>query len=212
MSDSNKLRAARDQLKAEREQIIEAAIEAGTAIRVPVSITQHGGDIEEVKQRLTEELRRKGEKREIFFDECTIFTGVPRAPGYFQRSGTKVDQPPEEPRTRPDGQALRASDDFRAQDHRPPQADAPTTEPRRVRATIKLPDDTSPQGEIAEGSYQVVGDDMVLVRDARGNPLGRVTLKPGEDPEAAARQLLKSKTTGSSNFWGPLQYPPNSIH
>jgi hypothetical protein len=53
---------------------------------------------------------------------------------------------------------------------------------------------------------------MVLVSDASGNPLGRVTLNPGEDPEAAARQLLKSKTTGSSNFYGPLRYGPNSIH
>ena len=53
---------------------------------------------------------------------------------------------------------------------------------------------------------------MVLVSDASGNPLGRLTLKPGEDPETAARQLLKDKSGSTGNFWGPLRYRTPSIH
>jgi len=210
-TDPAKLKAARDQLRKEREDIINNAIEAGTAVRVSVGVTQHGGDIMQEKERVTEELRRKGERREIYFDELVIETGVPRSREYFERSGANIDQSPEQPRPRP-GEAIRAPDALRAQYQRPPQADAPATEPRQVRATIELPHEASPQGTIAEGTYQVVGNDMVLVRDSRGNPLGRVTLKPGEDPEAAARQLLKSKATGSGNFYGPLRYGPTSIH
>jgi len=208
MSDSNKLRAARDQLKAEREQIIEAAIEAGTAIRVPVSITQHGGDIEEVKQRVTEELRRKGEKREIFFDELVIETGVPRSQEYFQRSGTKVDQPPE-PRTRPGGEALRAPDALR---YRPPQvSDIPSTERCRLRTTVQLPNATAPQGEVAEGWF-MVREGVLHVEDMHGRLLGRQSLQPGDNAEQIARCILRDKSGGGNGFYKRLQYPNPSVH
>src|SRR5262245_15671970 len=166
-TDPNKLRAARDQLKKEREEIITAAIEAGTAIRVPVSITQHGGDIEEVKQRVTEELRRNGEKREIYFDESTIFTGVPRSAAYFSRAQiAKADEAPKERVRATEGEAIRAQG-FPAQ-YRPPQvSDVPSTERCRLRTTVQLPNATAPQGEVAEGWFMVRGG-VLHVEDMHG--------------------------------------------
>jgi hypothetical protein len=110
---------------------------------VPVSITTHGGSLEEAKERTLAELRQQGEKREIFFDELVIDTGVPRSREYYERGQIGVIPPRKaddaQERTRaPEGEALRASEGFRAK-YRPPQVNGPATEPCRVRATIKLP-------------------------------------------------------------------------
>jgi len=211
MSEPSKLRAAVNQLRKEREDIINAAVEAGTAVRVPVSVTQHGGSLEQEKERVTEELRRKGEKREIYFDECTIFTGVPRAPEYFQRSGTKVDQPIEKPRTRPEGEALRAPDALRAQ-YQPPQvSDIPSMERSRLQTTVQLPNATALQGEVASGFF-LVRDGVLFVEDMHGRLLGRQALQPSDNAEAIARRILRDKSGGGNDFYKRLQYPPNSIH
>src|SRR5215470_9393329 len=113
-TDPDKLKAAVKQLRAEREQLIEASIESGTVVRVAV-FTTRGGNIEEAKQQKLAELKAAGEKRQVIFDEVTIFSGVPRDPGFFKRAQiVKADDAPKE-RARVEGEALRASDDFRAQ-------------------------------------------------------------------------------------------------
>jgi hypothetical protein len=77
--DPQKLRAARDQLKAEREQIIASAVESGAAVLVPVAVTTNSSiTLKEAKERKLAELRQQREKRESFFDEIVIDTGVPR--------------------------------------------------------------------------------------------------------------------------------------
>ena len=198
-TDPAKLKAARDQLMKEREDIINNAVEAGTAVRIPVSITQHGGDLQREKERVTEELRRKGEKRTIYLDEITIHTGVPRAPEYFQRSGTKADQPPEKPRARPEGEAIRAQG-FPAQ-YQPPQvSDVPETERQRFRTTVQLPNDTAPQGEVADG-WWMVRQGMLHVEDMQGRLLGRQALKPTDNAEAIARRILRDKSGGGNDFY-----------
>src|SRR6516162_5582913 len=79
MVDPKKLQEARDQLSEEREHLIEAAIQAGTAIRVGIAVTTHSTiTLEQAKERKLAELRANGEKREIYFDEIVFNTGVPR--------------------------------------------------------------------------------------------------------------------------------------
>src|SRR5262245_57347317 len=135
MSDPNNLRAARDQLNAEREQIIEAAVASGAAIRVTVAIVANrGSSLEEAKEQKLAELRMAGEKREVFFDELVIDTGVQRDPNSYS-SNVSVDEAPKERVRVPEGEALRAPEGFRAQ-NRPQPVRPSVEEARRIRTQI----------------------------------------------------------------------------
>src|SRR5215471_11541671 len=102
-TDPDKLKAAVKQLRAEREQLIEASIESGTVVRVAVFATR-GGNIEEAKQQKLAELKAAGEKRQVIFDELVIETGVPRSAAYFSRAQiVKADEPPKQ-RARVEGE------------------------------------------------------------------------------------------------------------
>src|SRR5262245_4363870 len=82
--DLSKLKAARTQLKTERETIIAAAVESGAAALASVVVSSHvpecdrAAAFEEAKARKLAELRQAGEKREVFFSRTVIHTGVPR--------------------------------------------------------------------------------------------------------------------------------------
>jgi len=209
-TDPAKLRAARDQLKRERQQIVDAAVEAGTAIKVPVSTTQHGGNIEEAKERVLTELRKQGEKREIFFDEFVIDTGVPRSSAYFSRAQMKADEAPKERVRAPEGEALRAPDALRSQ-YQPPVYDIPSTERRRIQTQTEQPTQANPGGSIMEGWF-MVRDGVLHVEDMHGRLLARQALQPGENAEAIAKRILRDKSGGGNDFYRPLRYPPDSIH
>jgi len=88
--------AALTRLEQERERRINEKIESGAAVRLPLLIVAGAPasvDAESVRKRKLEELRRNGEAREIFFEEITIITGVPR-PGRDNYTPPNASEPP----------------------------------------------------------------------------------------------------------------------
>ena len=76
-------------------------------------------------------------------------------------------------------------------------------EPRRFFVTIRTPNG----GEIAEGKSCAFSDGTVEVRDDKGNPVGVALIRPGIDnPEAAARKLLREKRGQHTRFNDPINY------
>ena|SRR5262249_21326832 len=78
---TSKEEAALVRLERERERRINEKVETGAAVRLPLLIvagTSASVDAGSARKRKLDELRRGGEVREIFFDEVTIITGVPR--------------------------------------------------------------------------------------------------------------------------------------
>jgi hypothetical protein len=204
--DSEKLKAARDQLAAEREHLIEAAIEAGTAIRVGIAVTTHSTiTLEQAKERKLAELRANGEKREIYFDEIVFNTGVPRVGDDDSEPVVQATDTSKTWKCFDCGQSFpkhithhncRPAPAPQAPPPRSVQAEPKPEAPRRYLWVQTSPAGEGNPGEIEEGEYLVEGD-MVYVWDARGNHLGRLSLAPGEDPARAARSLLRDKTRKS---------------
>jgi len=88
--------AALTRLEQERERRINEKIESGAAVRLPLLIVAGAPasvDAESARKRKLEELRRNGEAREIFFEEITIITGVPR-PGRDNYTPPNASEPP----------------------------------------------------------------------------------------------------------------------
>ena len=86
------------------------------------------------------------------------------------------------------------------------QSSSSKVQPHRVRTQLERPSERNPGGTIAEGWYRVSGG-VVYVEDLQGRPLGSHTLRPGEDAEAIARRILNQKSSGASQFYGPINYP-----
>jgi len=80
---------------------------------------------------------------------------------------------------------------------------------RRIWKTVKRPSAANPGGVIVEGIYRVVGGTVQLL-DLRGQLVGTEFVKPGEDPEPAARKILRGKKV--SAFYSPIAYPKRSMH
>ena len=86
------------------------------------------------------------------------------------------------------------------------QSSSSKVQPHRVRTQLERPSERNPGGTIAEGWYRVSGG-VVYVEDLQGRPLGSHPLRPGEDAEAIARRILNQKSSGASQFYGPINYP-----
>lgn len=194
MSLTDKEAAALERLEQERERRIEQKIADGSAIRVPLPIVH--GNAAEVRARKLAMLREAGERREIFFDEDPIDTGVPRAlDSYGQRSGhdasgetRTADQPKPAPVVQHEGDTAVESQPA-----------------RRLRTQIEQPSEANPGGSVAEGWFKVEGG-ILHVEDMQGRLLGRQPVRPGDDVEAIARKLLRDKTRGN-DFYRPINYP-----
>src|SRR5262249_15033815 len=97
--DPEKLKAALEQLEAERERRIEAKVAEDKAIREPLVVVS-GDDkgidakVESARAARLAELRGAGEKREVVFDRLTIITGVPRSSGVYEPQPHAEDQKP----------------------------------------------------------------------------------------------------------------------
>jgi hypothetical protein len=139
-----------------------------------------------------------------------IITGVPRA---GRDSDEAVARLLRERPTNPLPPAADLSDGLpaRAPAPIPPlaasqQSSSEPVQPHRVRTQLERPSERNPVGTIAEGWYRVSGG-VVYVEDLQGRPLGSHTLRPGEDAEAIARRILNQKSSGASQFYGPINYP-----
>src|SRR5262249_53933723 len=200
--DLSKLKAARTQLKTERETIIAVAVESGAAALASVVVSSHvperdrAAAFEEAKARKLAELRQAGEKREVFFSRTIITTGVPRGEPI---STAKVEADPFlKPRySKPD-----------AAPARPVAAVPDMREAKRIMATI-APRDERDCGVAFYGSYKVEGG-QVYVADQDGRSLGSMPVGPDDNVEVVARRLLRQKLTGNG-FDGPLSLPKSSI-
>ena len=81
--------------------------------------------------------------------------------------------------------------------------------PQRIRTQIKDPDpETGDPGAVLEGFYDVRDGMLHVWNDTDPSPIGRTALKPGDDPAAAARKLLREKSGKHSSFYDPL---PNRV-
>jgi len=201
--DLSKLKAARTQLKTERETIIAAAVESGAAALASVVVSSHvperdrAAAFEEAKARKLAELRQAGEKREVFFSRTIITTGVPRGEPI---STAKVEADPFlKPRySKPD-----------AAPARPVAAVPDMTEAKKITATI-APRDERDCGIMFFGSYKVEGG-HVHVADQDGRSLGSLPVGPDYDVEVVARRVLREKTAANSDFFGRINYRKTSL-
>ena len=202
--DLSKLKAAREQLKTERETIIATAVESGAAALASVVVSSHvperdrAAAFEEAKARKLAELRQAGEKREVFFSRTIITTGVPRGEPI---STAKVEADPFlKPRySKPD-----------AAPARPVAAVPDMTEAKKITATIAPIRDERDFGTVIFGSYKVEGG-QVHVADQDGRSLGSLPVGPDDDVEAVARRLLREKTAANSDFFGRINYRKRSL-
>jgi hypothetical protein len=86
IDDPKKLKAALEQLEAEKQRRIDANVEKGEAVRVKLNVVVGAEDevdaaVERAWQRKFAELREAGDTRKIYLseDDWVIITGVPRA-------------------------------------------------------------------------------------------------------------------------------------
>jgi len=201
--DLSKLKAARAQLKTERETIIAAAVESGAAALASVVVSSHvpecdrAAAFEEAKARKLAELRQAGEKREVFFSRTIITTGVPRGEPI---STAKVEADPlVTPRyPKPDPLPVR-----------PARVAPDMTEAKKITATIS-PRDERDLGVVFYGQYRVEGGQL-HVADDKGQHLTSAPVGPDDNVEVVARRLLREKMTSVSDFFGRIDYRKKSI-
>jgi hypothetical protein len=210
--------AALTRLEQERERRINEKIESGAAIRKPLVIVAAAGPVDVAQARKNElaRLRKAGERREVYFDERVILTGVPR-PGRDTDDDGNYSRPVSEPKPTPSicdrRSAGGAPAPFAVSEPQPTapkqieRAESPVV--RRVYVTVERPSETNPGGAIVEGSYWIE-DGMVKVTDLQGRLLGTQPINPGDDAEAAARAVLRKKR--GSAFYAPIQYPRRSMY
>jgi hypothetical protein len=86
IDDPKKLKAALEQLEAEKQRRIDAKVEKGEAVRVKLNVVVGTEDevdaaVERAWERKLAELRELGDTRKIYLseDDWVIITGVPRA-------------------------------------------------------------------------------------------------------------------------------------
>jgi hypothetical protein len=192
-----------------RKDLERRTIERGDAIHVPLPtiVVSAGEDadtlIEKEKARLTAELRKAGETREVVFDEpLVIFTGVPRGPDRAEKdwaplSPTNPYDRYSEPRKPAGNNAGKAT----AEHSEVEAVKRPDEGPHRIIVQVRPPyPERGDHGEVAEGTYTVAGN-VVRVEDMEGRSLGGQALRPTDDPKAVARKILREKRA-PNDFWG----------
>jgi hypothetical protein len=194
--DPENLKAALDQLEAERERRIGERLEQGAAVRGSV------GRVIGVDDRGHAAPARDEKGREIFYDVDTIITGVPRhgrdevPPEWYKRQPVPTPDPRERLRkdTRPIPPLPKPE----------PKVEAPPN-PTCVRTeTRQRTNDPGDAGEIVEGYFDVRdGQVYVWTVENGARPLGHAPVRPGDDPAVVARRLLRDKV-GRGGFWHRL--------
>jgi len=181
--EANKLRAALETLKAERNRRTTEKLESGE-LQVKVIGCPDGHE--------------SGANDDPDAPITTIITGVPRNGefGKWKHEPVPAQYPDRYPATP-------------ARAPRPPAKPATVaSEWKPFHLTVTPPSERD-MGAIIEARYQTAGAELRLNFQGRiyAEPIG-----PNDDPLVAARKLLRSKYGRHGEFYGALRYPPRSIH
>jgi hypothetical protein len=161
-------------------------------------------NIDAAKLAALEALLLKERERRASEEPITcIVTGVPDPDDDGEVPIANEDKAPRDFHAR-----RRVSEALSAVSRPPPSTPAPRSVesspdegPYRVHAQTRGADpERGDPGEIAEGSYTISGG-MVRVRDDQDRDLGSEVLRPGDDPKAIARSILRTKKA-PNDFWG----------
>jgi hypothetical protein len=214
-----------EQILAARKQRVDEKVEAGTAIRAPITIVTAGPEdaddaLVSMSANKITELHMAGERREIIFEPQQIFTGVPRPardPKYSARLEKELAAQTVEQRQQEEAAAVAVVESFHegARDHTPEPPPAPMpksviAEPPSdlqwtgVIAPISGPSAANPAGRAVEGRFGVA-DFVLFVADAEGRLLTSRVLQPGDDPKAIARVVLRERLKPNP-FYSDLPY------
>jgi hypothetical protein len=203
--------ALRQEIRAQRERLIDEKIEKGLAIRRPVMVV--GLPDPEVDYTA---VTLDDEGREVHPSEnyAVVVTGVPRrgrddqARANLLKRGIKIS---------PSDYDRYACAMKPVEEKKPPPLPQPTPEPLPssprypVRCTVRRPDpDKNDPGQIIEASYTITGN-LLSVEDSEGRRLGTTTVRPGDDLDAAARAVIREKHGKHTAFYDPIGYRGNVI-
>jgi hypothetical protein len=131
-----------------------------------------------------------------------LVTGVPRASGW---NNWKQHEPllPQYP-----DRYAAAKTSAATAPTKPAPVDPDTLEWKAVRTVVTPPSERD-TGMIIEAKYAIAGSELRL------NFQGKVyaeAIGANDDPVVVASRLLRSKWGRHEEFYGPINYPPHSIH
>jgi len=188
-----------ERLEAERKRRIDDKIERGEVARVTLNPVVVGCSdnvekvIEATKAEVLARLRAAGEKREVVFEWPNnehgepldvIITGVPRNDDFGKWNYELL-----EPQY-PDRYATTATVRPRKNDDDSVAEPAPS-EWKPIRVQVVAPNEnTGHPGTVIEGEYAAVGGEVQVKYQGR---VYAEAIKPGDDPAAVARRLLRAK-------------------
>jgi len=91
---------------------------------------------------------------------------------------------------------------------KPAPVDSAALEWKPFRVTVTPPSERD-MGMIIEARYAVAGGELRLNFQGK---LYAVPINPGDDELHVARRLLREKYSSHGEFYGRINYPPQSIH
>jgi hypothetical protein len=192
----DKLEAALDQLQAEKERRLQARVEAGELVTVPLCVAVSSASkapaaVEQAQARKLAELRTAGEEREVRFDTWVVVSGVPARGEDIGEEWKPAPRPPLPPHVDEDEKEAREDPQPQLEFH--------------VWTTVRLPnDDGSDPGEIREGWFSVEDGEIVLT-DSKHKYITSRALGD-QNPADLAKQLLR-EAKGPEDFNRRLDYP-----
>jgi hypothetical protein len=218
--DINIIDAAIEEIRAQKQRRIDERVENGEIVRVPFGPVVVGTPeaaaetINRAKAHKIAELRAAGETREIVFGApplmegetepiSVIVTGVPRAgrdPSYSSDVWRPQDNPiPTGPKSSAE-QMMPASEPYGVRTSDEPQW-------KSIQVQVVAPD--AHLGTVIEAEYAEVGSELQVRYQSE---VYVEMIKPGDDPLAAARQLVRAKWDKHGAFHDPIRYPPRGYH
>src|SRR5262245_62119878 len=193
--------ALRQEIKAQRERLIEEKIEKGLAVRQPILAV---AALDPTHDYNAVSIDERG--REIYPPEMIVITGVQRGEGSAYVAAL-LESAGIEPGDRYASMKTKAVEEKRPAPRPQPTPELPASSPRYpVRCTVRGPNpDKNDPGQIIEASYAVSGN-LLSVYDEEGCKLGTATVRPGDDLDAAARAVVREKHGKHAAFYDPIYY------
>src|SRR5262245_32500090 len=189
--------ALRQEIKAQRERLIEEKIEKGLAVRKPLLVV---AALDPERDYNAVSIDEDG--HQLYPPELTVISGVQRGEG-----SPYVAAP------------LESDDRYASVKPRPekrlPPRPQPTPEPVSsqrypVRCTVRGPDPANDEpGQIIEATYNTTGNVLRVYAEER--MIGTSTVQPGDDLEAAARAVIRENHGRHGTFHDPIRYRGNLI-
>jgi hypothetical protein len=162
--------------------------------------------IEETKAARLAALRAQGDGREILFEEPELLvTGVPRSDdfGKWKYEHFEPQYPDRYAATTP-VQSRKGDDDIAG------VPDSAPSEWKSIRVQVAAPNEnTGHPGTVIEGEYAAAGGEVQVRYEGK---LYAEAIKPGDDPVAVARRLLRAKWDKHGAFYDDIRYPRRSFH